>query len=63
GATMYDFYSFQRVPSVPSFVMLTSGSRAAAAMREIGELDWAADEIKWADEEDDPAVVEPSDIG
>ncbi|KZP19816.1 hypothetical protein FIBSPDRAFT_743237, partial [Athelia psychrophila] len=63
GATLYDFYTFERVPSLPNYLTRTSGSRLAAAMREIGELGWAAEEIKWADKEDEPVVVEPSDIG
>ena len=32
-------------------------------MREIGELDWAMDEIDWASQERDPVQVHPYDIG
>lgn len=32
-------------------------------MREVGELKWAADEIAWADMEDKPVVIKPSDVG
>ena len=32
-------------------------------MREIGELDWAKDEIYWASQEADPTEIPPCDIG
>jgi len=32
-------------------------------MRQIGELEWAEDEIHWADQEEAPIEVPPCDIG
>ena len=41
---------------------MTSGSRLAAWAREVGELDWAVDELARADQEEDPKEVPPYDI-
>ncbi|KZP17977.1 hypothetical protein FIBSPDRAFT_864368 [Athelia psychrophila] len=51
------------MPSNWHAVTQTSGSRAAAAVREVGELGWATVGIRCADEEVEPVIVEPSDIG
>ncbi|KAJ7273170.1 hypothetical protein C8J57DRAFT_1317000 [Mycena rebaudengoi] len=64
GATLYDFYTFSRYPEMPNFVTTTTGSRLAKKMREIGELDAAAPEIAWADNEEEPKqLVMPEVIG
>ncbi|KAJ7090297.1 hypothetical protein B0H15DRAFT_948800 [Mycena belliarum] len=54
GATLYDFYFFRRVPSIPNYIVTTTGSRLAATMRRLGELEAAAPEIIWADREEEP---------
>lgn len=63
GATLYDFYYVRRVPKVPAALTLSTGSKLAAHMRAIGELDWAKDEIYSASQEQDPVQVHPYDIG
>ncbi|KZP19808.1 hypothetical protein FIBSPDRAFT_790201 [Athelia psychrophila] len=63
GATLYDFYHIRPMPGNQHAETQTSGSRAAAAVRDVGELGCATGELEWADEEDEPVVVEPSDIG
>jgi hypothetical protein len=64
GATLYDFYFFLPVPSVPAYLLTSTGSRLAARMRELGELEAAAPEIFWADKEEDPCqLVLPEEIG
>ncbi|KAF7970390.1 hypothetical protein HWV62_24258 [Athelia sp. TMB] len=62
GETLYDFYTFSRAPNIGGYVTLSTGSRLAAAMREVGELEWAAPEIAWADGEAEPVKLQPSDI-
>ncbi|KAJ6608602.1 hypothetical protein B0H10DRAFT_1955278 [Mycena sp. CBHHK59/15] len=55
GATLWDFYSFERLPGAFGLLSFSSGSRLANKMREIGELEAAADDIEWADREAEPA--------
>lgn len=62
GATLWDFYSVLRIPSVPGFVSFTTGSRLAATMRQFKELEHAKYELDWADEEADPVQLRPADI-
>ncbi|KAJ7168201.1 hypothetical protein C8R43DRAFT_1158115 [Mycena crocata] len=63
GATLYDFYMFQPIPDCPNYMMTSTGSRLAAKMRELGELEAAAPEIAWADREEDPRpLVLPEEI-
>ncbi|KAJ7197145.1 hypothetical protein GGX14DRAFT_316539, partial [Mycena pura] len=63
GNTLYDFYYYEPFPEIPSYIMSSTGSRLAAKMRELGELDAAADEIEWADLEADPLqLVLPIEI-
>ena len=59
---MYDFYYVRRLPKSPGALTLSTGSKLAAHMREIGELDWAKDEIDRASQERDPVQVHPYDI-
>ncbi|KAJ7273171.1 hypothetical protein C8J57DRAFT_267752 [Mycena rebaudengoi] len=60
GATLYDFFSHGQAFGIVSF---STGGCLARKMREIGELDAAAAEIAWADEEPDPEqLVLPDDI-
>src|ERR1700729_2933163 len=63
GATLYDFFSFRRSYQIPNLRTSSTGSKLAAHMRQIGELDWADDEMHWASREEDPVEVPPCDIG
>jgi hypothetical protein len=63
GATLYDFYHFRRLHTIPGLRTILTGSKLAAHMRQIGKLNWAADEIHWASQEADPVEVPPCDIG
>ena len=62
GATLYDFYRVKRDPSL-NFLTVSTGSVIAASMRALGEIEWARNEIAWADEEQEPHEVFPYDIG
>jgi hypothetical protein len=64
GATLYDFYMFHRMPNNVNSLTISTGSKLAAHMRDIGELDWAEDEIHWAEnQEENPVEVPPCNIG
>lgn len=63
GATLYDFYFFRRLYEIPNLRTLSTGSKLAAHMKAIGELDWADHELHWASQEADPVEVPPCDIG
>ena len=62
GSTVSDFYYVNRFASIPGYRTVTSGSKLAAWAREVGELDWAVDELDQADQEEDPKEVPPCDI-
>ena len=49
GSTISDFY-VNHILAVPNYCMVTSGCRLAAWAREVGELDWAVDELAQADQ-------------
>ncbi|KAJ7074284.1 hypothetical protein C8F01DRAFT_929860, partial [Mycena amicta] len=59
GATLYDFYFVRPMPDVPSYLITTTGSRLADKMRQIGEVDYAKDELQWADQEAHPEQYVP----
>ncbi|KAI6017324.1 hypothetical protein BKA83DRAFT_4000816, partial [Pisolithus microcarpus] len=63
GATLYDFYSIKPMPKNPYAITYLSGSRIAAALREIGEVEYAKDEFEWADKEDDPYEIPVANTG
>ncbi len=63
GATLNDFYWVQRIPEVPSGLTRVSGSRLAAWMKETGEVEYAKEEIEWAEVEDQPREIFPCDVG
>jgi hypothetical protein len=63
GATLYDFYRVLRSPTNSIKIQIFSGSRLAAKMQEINELDCAQDELAWAASEDEPQELFPYDIG
>ncbi|KAI6125846.1 hypothetical protein EDD16DRAFT_1473993, partial [Pisolithus croceorrhizus] len=63
GATLYDFYSIEPMPDNPYAITYLSGSRIAAAVRKIGELEHAKDELEWADNEDDPHEIPVANTG
>ncbi|KAL0576599.1 hypothetical protein V5O48_005392 [Marasmius crinis-equi] len=62
GATLYDFYRVNTLASYPGVVTWTCGNRLATFCRANGELDYAKDELEWADNERDPWKREAADI-
>ena len=62
GATLYDFYYVNRIPSVKNYITTSTGSRLAKWMRQNGELT-AEDELAWADKEEDPKEIPVADMG
>lgn len=62
GATLYDFYRMRRIPKNIHLVTTSSGSKLAAWMKEIGELDWAQSQLAQAEKEDMPYEILPYDI-
>ncbi|KAI0064461.1 hypothetical protein BV25DRAFT_1774966, partial [Artomyces pyxidatus] len=62
GATLLDFYSFHRIPDSVHGVTLGTGSKLSAWARSVGELDAAEDEIRWAEQEQEPIELQPCDI-
>ncbi|KNZ76234.1 hypothetical protein J132_11104 [Termitomyces sp. J132] len=59
GATIFDFYRVNRMPDVTSLSTITTGSKLMKWMKANGEIDYAKDEIAWAEMEEDPKVIEP----
>ncbi|KAI5995005.1 hypothetical protein EDD15DRAFT_2255785 [Pisolithus albus] len=57
------FYSIKPMPKNPYAFTYLSGSRIAAALREIGEVEYAKGELEWADREDDPYEIPAADTG
>ena len=51
------------MPKTPGALMLSTGSKLVAHMREIRELDWAMDQIDQASRQPEPVQVYPHDIG
>lgn len=62
GASLFDFYRVNRIPSVTQLSTISSGSKLAAFMRDHGELEWAKDELEWAKHELDPVELSVCDI-
>lgn len=62
GATLYDFYHVCPVPDIPNGMWRTTSSRMLAWMSEIGETEYAKDDISWAKQEPDPQIREPCDV-
>ncbi len=64
GATLYDFYFVNRIPSARGMWTPMSGSRIARWMRLKGETGYAMDMINQAEnDEHDPKIMPPYDIG
>ncbi|PFH48331.1 hypothetical protein AMATHDRAFT_180677 [Amanita thiersii Skay4041] len=63
GATLMDFYNVQRIPTMPYAVTLSSGSKLAAFMSVLEELEYAFPELQWSRSEPDPKEVEPYPVG
>jgi hypothetical protein len=64
GETVYDFYRTERIPGLWNLSTLTTGSKMAAWVKSVGELDHAKDEIDWAETvEGDPVQLTPHDVG
>ncbi|RDB22951.1 hypothetical protein Hypma_009907 [Hypsizygus marmoreus] len=59
GATIFDFYRVRRLPDVPNLSTITTGSKLMRWMKANNELEYARDEIEWAEHEEDPKVIEP----
>ncbi|KAI5995003.1 hypothetical protein EDD15DRAFT_2255779 [Pisolithus albus] len=51
------------MPKNPYAITYFSGGRIAAALREIGEVEYAEDELEWGDKEDDPYEIPVADTG
>ncbi|KAG6379311.1 hypothetical protein JVT61DRAFT_11766 [Boletus reticuloceps] len=61
GATLYDIYSVNRIPSVFNLKSYTTGSMLHQVMEAMGELDAAAPEIEWAKTEGQPRIEGAAD--
>ncbi|KAF5378317.1 hypothetical protein D9615_008774 [Tricholomella constricta] len=59
GATLFDFYRVRRIPNLANLSTLSTGSKLLRWMKATGELDYAKDEIEWAETEDEPMVIQP----
>lgn len=62
GATLYDFYRILRLPSLPHWSTISTGSKIAAWMKAAGEK-YAKDQLKQARLEDKPRLLPVYDIG
>lgn len=62
GATLFDFYMVYRMPEVAGWISFNSGSSLAEWMKEHGELDFAKDELLWAEREANPQLVSLPDF-
>ncbi|KAG7089897.1 hypothetical protein E1B28_011531 [Marasmius oreades] len=63
GSTLYDFYHTNRMPFNSHSVTITTGSRMAEWCKEIKELDYAAQEIDWAENrEEEPKKREAANV-
>ncbi|OCB91933.1 hypothetical protein A7U60_g773 [Sanghuangporus baumii] len=63
GATLYDFYRFHRHPKYLGLETISTGSKLAAWMKDIGELGAAPGQLKQAEMEDEPYELQVFDIG
>ncbi|KAI0046801.1 hypothetical protein FA95DRAFT_1559755 [Auriscalpium vulgare] len=63
GATLLDFYMVNPSPNIPGYMAIATGSQLAAFCRQVGELEAAEDELRRADREPKPMVLEPHDVG
>jgi hypothetical protein len=61
GATLFDFYTVNRLPETKNLVTLSSGSKLAAWMKANGE-DYAKNQLEFAEDEDDPHLILPYEI-
>lgn len=62
GATLFDFYMVNRAPDIPGFMTITTGSKLAAWTKANNETEIAADEIEWAEREEEPKEIPPCDV-
>lgn len=62
GSTLFDFYTVRRIPSVPNLMTYTSGSKLAKWMQSQGET-FSQDLVEKQKSEEEPATVQPCDIG
>jgi hypothetical protein len=61
GASVYNWYWYNRIPGVENFVSKATSSQLAGYMRAHGEL-YAKDLFAIADEEPDPELLPPYDL-
>lgn len=59
GQTMLDFFHVRRLPQTAGAITTTTGSKMLRWVKENGELDWAKEQIEWAENEEDPKIIEP----
>ncbi|KIK58010.1 hypothetical protein GYMLUDRAFT_98259 [Collybiopsis luxurians FD-317 M1] len=62
GATLMDFFRFQRGPEMFLLSTISTGSRLSAWMKYNGEAEYAKDEMAWAAAEEEPRVRPAADI-
>ncbi|KAL0576162.1 hypothetical protein V5O48_005803 [Marasmius crinis-equi] len=63
GSTLFDFYYVHRMPFQRCSITITTGSKMAPWCKSIGEVDYAAQEIDWADNaEKDPKRIEAANV-
>ncbi|KAH6903271.1 hypothetical protein BKA70DRAFT_1387744 [Coprinopsis sp. MPI-PUGE-AT-0042] len=58
GNSLFDFYSVQRMPDVPSLVTFTTGSKLLTWMKKNGEM-YAEDQMAMAESEPEPEEIRP----
>ncbi|RDB22907.1 hypothetical protein Hypma_009825 [Hypsizygus marmoreus] len=59
GATTLDFYHVQRFPDEPRLSTITTGSKLLRWMKANNELEYAQNEIEWAEHEENPKIIDP----
>lgn len=62
GSTLFDFYRTQRFPDLPNLSTISTGSKLMKWMKAHGETETCAEEILWAEREEEPHVIKPYDI-
>ncbi|KDR75788.1 hypothetical protein GALMADRAFT_248488 [Galerina marginata CBS 339.88] len=62
GATLLDFYTVRRIPSLESLATFSSGSKLGAWMKSQGET-FAQDFVERSEAEEEPKLILPCDVG
>ncbi|KAF8649601.1 hypothetical protein AX16_005692 [Volvariella volvacea WC 439] len=63
GASLFDLYTTSRVPGMWGVVTYSSGSKLARWARENGEAEYAAEQVRIAEGQEEPRVVRPYPVG